>query len=42
MFAPFTAEEIRLCHEASEFDHQCRVCASEDIGPVEAVPGVDF
>jgi hypothetical protein len=37
-----TAEEIRLCHEATEFDHQCRVCATEDVRPDEAVPGTDF
>lgn len=42
MFDEFTAEEIRLCHEATEFDHQCRVCATEDTRPDEAVPGTDF
>lgn len=42
MFDEFTAEEIRLCHEALEFDHQCRVCTSEDKRPNEAVPGTDY
>jgi rubrerythrin len=38
----FTAEEIRLCHEATEFDHQCRVCTAEEERPDEAIPGTDF
>lgn len=38
----FTAEEIRLCHEATEFDHECRVCTTVDGRPDEAIPGTDF
>lgn len=38
----FTADEIRLCHEATEFDHQCRVCARDADRPDEAVPGTDY
>lgn len=40
----FTAEEIRLCHEATGFDHECAVCGTEGEGgrPDEAVPGTDF
>ncbi|NED75267.1 hypothetical protein G3I51_23675 [Streptomyces sp. SID9944] len=37
-----TAEETSLCHEATEFDHQCRVCATEDARPDECQPGIDF
>jgi hypothetical protein len=37
-----TAEEIRLCHEATEFDHECRVCTAEEIRPDGAVPGTDY
>lgn len=36
-----TVEEVRLCHEATEVDHQCRVCASVDERPDEAIPGTD-
>ncbi len=38
----FTADEISRCHEATEFDHQCRVCTTEEDGPDEAIPGTDF
>lgn len=39
----FTEQQIHLCHEAKEFDHQYIVCASaEDDEPGEAVPGRDF
>jgi rubrerythrin len=38
----FTADEIRRCHEATEFDHQCRVCATVESRPDEAIPGTDF
>lgn len=38
----FSADEIRLCHEATEFDHQCRVCTSVEERPDEAIPGTDF
>jgi rubrerythrin len=38
----FTAEETRLCHEATEFDHECAVCTSVDERPAEAIPGTDF
>lgn len=37
-----TVDEIRLCHDATEFDHQCRVCATVDGRPDEAVPGTDY
>jgi hypothetical protein len=41
----FTAEQIRRCHEATEFDHECVVCVTlgqddEQLG--EAVPGTDY
>lgn len=42
MPAEFTAEEIRVCHEAMEFDHECRVCTAVDDRPDEAMPGTDF
>ncbi|MET9012319.1 hypothetical protein ABZX74_15575 [Streptomyces olivaceoviridis] len=42
MPAEFTAEQIRLCHEAAEFDHECVVCATVEERPDEAIPGVDF
>ncbi|MFG3046255.1 hypothetical protein ACGFZR_15165 [Streptomyces sp. NPDC048241] len=39
----FTADEIRLCHEATEFDHECPVCtAGEDERPDDAIPGTDY
>jgi hypothetical protein len=38
----FTDEQIRLCHDATEFDHECVVCAAEDEWPDEAVPGTDY
>ena len=42
MFDEATADEIRRCHEATEFDHQCAVCGTEDERPDEAIPGTDF
>ncbi|MFD8234010.1 hypothetical protein ACFV20_19280 [Streptomyces sp. NPDC059696] len=42
MTAEFTAEEIRLCHEATEFDHECPVCTAVDERPDEAIPGTDY
>jgi hypothetical protein len=45
MFEQFTGEQIRLCHEATEFDHECVVCrtlGTDDERPDEAIPGTDF
>ena len=42
MFDEFTADEIRRCHEATEVDYQCRVCATVESRPDEAIPGTDF
>lgn len=42
MFDEFTADEISRCHEATEFDHECRVCTTVDERPDEAIPGTDF
>lgn len=45
MPAEFTDEQIRLCHEATEFDHECIVCITlgqQDARPDEAIPGTDF
>ncbi|MFJ1827380.1 hypothetical protein [Streptomyces sp. NPDC088178] len=41
-FDEFTADEIRRCHEATEFDHECRVCTAVGDRPDEAIPGTDF
>jgi hypothetical protein len=45
MPAEFTAEEIRVCHEALEFDHECIVCTTlgqDTQRPDEAIPGTDY
>ncbi|CQR59190.1 hypothetical protein [Streptomyces leeuwenhoekii] len=43
-FDQFTAEQIRRCHEATEFDHQCAVCKtlSQEEVLEEPVPGIDY